>query len=155
MHLHNASCILQRNGVSLEEKNSLKANRAICDKISEKGWQPMALVCSSTGCYYYCSNVKCRTALNNSYFNCRDIYRGLSFALAFLTNGKKGRKKTSLCYCKTPFYSLRLCFEWSTQALNLLFPPAKKRRALSGRIETPCLWHFWSLPLTANSKQMQ
>lgn len=154
MHLHNTSCILQRNGVSLQEKNSLKANHVICDKIFEKDWQLMATVCFSTGCYYYCSNVKCRTALNNSHFKCRDIYRGLSFALAFLTNGKKEERKL-LCYCKTPFYSLRLCFQWSTQALNLLFPPAKKRRALSGRIETLCLWYFWSLPLMADSKYMQ
>lgn len=118
MHLHNVSFILQRNGVSLEGNNSLKANHVICDKISEKGWQPMATVCFSTGCYYYCSNVKCRTALNNSYFKCRDINRGSSFALAFLTTGKKEERKLHSTIAR--LHSIHSDFQWSTQAL--IFP---------------------------------
>lgn len=86
-------------------------------------------------------------------FKCRDIYRGLSFALAFLTDGKKEERKLHSALARLHFIHSDYSVEYTSN--NLLFPPAKKRRALSGRIETPCLWYFWSFPLMANSKQMQ
>lgn len=155
MHLHNVSRVLQRNGVSLGKKNSLKANHVTCDEISEKGkdgswWLQSAL---PLGVISTCSHVKCRTALNSSHFKCRDIYRGLSFALAFLTNGKKEERKLHSAIAGLLF--IHSDYAFSTQAVNLFFPPAKKRRALSERIEIPCLWYFWSLPLMANRKHMQ
>lgn len=72
----------------------------------------------------------------------------LELCISFFNRWKKGRKKTSLCSCKTPFYSLRLCFQWSTQASTYFSHQLRKEGHFQEEWKHPVydafeVFHLW------------